>query len=86
MHSSIAFGDGNFLYCSDSFEGTQVQVGNNTTVHLQVDNEADVYRIVNALSAGGTITMAASKTFWNSVYGSLVDRYGVCWGIEFSLD
>lgn len=85
MHASISFGGGNFLYFSDAWEETPVVVGTNCTVHLQVDSEAQAYDFVQKLSGGGTITMPAGKTFWGSVYGSLVDKYGVSWGIEFEL-
>ncbi len=85
MHASISFGGGNFVYFSDAWEDTPVAVGTNCTVHLQVDSEAQAYDFVQKLSGGGKVTMPAEKTFWGSVYGSLVDKYGVSWGIEFEL-
>ena len=29
--------------------------------------------------------MPSDKTFWNSAHGSLVDKFGLSWGIEFEL-
>lgn len=85
MHSSLAFDDGNCLYFGDSWEESPVTLGTNCTIHLQVNTEEDVYRIVEKLSEGGEITMPADKTFWNSVYGSFMDRFGICWGVEFEI-
>jgi len=83
MHCSLTFEDGNVLYFGDTWEDSPVQIGNNCTIHLTVENEKDVYDIVERLSEDGEITMPADKTFWNSVYGSLIDTYGISWGIEF---
>ncbi len=85
MHGSLGFGEGNFLYFSDGWEESPLVMGTNNTVHLQVDSESNVYRIVSQLSEGGVVTMPAAKTFWNSVYGSFIDKFGIPWGIEFEL-
>lgn len=85
MHSAIVFEDGNAIYFSDAWEEAPVQIGNNSTIHLVVDNEKDVYDFIEKLAVGGEITMPADRTFWNSVYGSCVDQFGVCWGIEFEI-
>jgi PhnB protein len=85
MHTTLTFDDGNVLYFSDSWEQSPVQFGNFSTLHLVVDNEKQVYDFVEKLAVGGEITMPADKTFWNSVYGSLVDKYGISWGIEFEI-
>ena len=85
MHSALTFEDGNALYFSDTWEQSPVTFGKLSTVHLVVDHEKDVYDFVEKLAEGGEITMPADKTFWNSVYGSLVDKYGISWGIEFEI-
>lgn len=85
MHASIGFADGACIYFCDTFEGSAVDKGDYATVHLVVDAEAKVYDIVKKLSAGGRMTMPPEKTFWGSVYGSLVDKFGVPWGVEFEL-
>lgn len=85
MHASLTFEDGNVLYFSDAWEAYAVRIGNNITIHLVAENEQKVYEFVEKLSVGGEITMPAEKTFWGSVYGSLVDKFGVCWGIEFEI-
>lgn len=85
MHGSIKLAGGNYLYFSDSWEASPVDIGSNVTVHLEVDSEKDAYAFVEKLSEHGKILMPAAKVFWGSVYGSFVDKYGVCWGIEYQL-
>ncbi|MDW7661773.1 MAG: VOC family protein [Bacillota bacterium] len=85
MHAALTFDDGNVIYFGDSWETDPVRIGSNSTIHLVVENEKDVYEFVEKLSVDGEITMPADKTFWNSVYGSLVDKYGISWGIEFEI-
>ena len=45
----------------------------------------EVYPYVEKPSDGGKVAMPTDKTFWNSAYGSLVDKFGISWGIEFEL-
>ena len=85
MHSALTFDDGNVIYFGDSWDQSPVTFGNFSTLHLVVENEKQVYDFVEKLAEGGEITMPADNTFWNSVYGSLVDKYGVSWGIEFEI-
>ncbi len=85
MHSTLTFDDGNVLYFSDAWEQSPIKFGNSSTIHLVVENDKQVYDFVEKLAEGGEITMPADNTFWNSVYGSLVDKYGISWGIEFEI-
>jgi len=85
MHSALTFDDGHVIYFGDSWDQSPVTFGNFSTLHLVVENEKQVYDFVEKLAEGGEITMPADNTFWNSVYGSLVDKYGVSWGIEFEI-
>jgi len=85
MHASLDLGGGAVIFFGDTWEDQPVNVGSNATIHINVEAEADVARIVDDLSAGGSVTMPAERTFWGSNYGSLVDKYGVHWGVEFEL-
>ena len=86
MHSSLTFHDGTSLFFGDSWETSPVKPGNNCTIHLVVDSEKEVYDIFNKLSEDGEVIMPAEKTFWNSVYGNLTDKFGIQWGIEFAIE
>lgn len=86
MHSSLLFDDGNVIYFGDTWEGSTVTIGTNATIHLNVDSESEVRRIVEKISVGGKVTMPAEKTFWNSFYGNVIDTFGVQWGVEYVIE
>ncbi|MBX5480838.1 MAG: VOC family protein [Myxococcaceae bacterium] len=56
----------------------------NMEVTIGVDDPADVSRIFDGLSAGGTALMPPHDTFYGGKLGVLVDRYGVRWMINCS--
>jgi PhnB protein len=85
MHCNLVFPDGTTLFFSDTWEDAPVEIGTNAILQLNVDSEEEVHRITQELSAGGTVTMPADRTFWGSVYGSFFDRFGVQWCIEYEL-
>ena len=85
MHSALMFDDGNVIYFGDTWEDAPVRTGNYATIHLVVENEQQVYDFVEKLADGGEITMPVEKTFWNSVYGNLIDKYGISWSVEFEI-
>ncbi len=85
MHAEVSFDKGHRIYVSDAFEGNTVTVGDNASVHVDVDSEEDVRRYFDALSSGGRVTMPVETQFWGAVYGSLVDKYGVGWGFHYQL-
>ena len=85
MHAELALGDGQLIYLSDAFEGNATTVGDNVSVHVDVDSEQDVRKYFDALAAGGRVTMPVEKQFWGAVYGSLVDKFGIGWGLHYQL-
>lgn len=86
MHCSLTFKDGNVIYFGDSWENNQVVIGTNATVHLVVDSESEVRGIVEKLSVGGQVIMPADKSFWGSIYGNIIDKFGVQWGVEYAVE
>jgi PhnB protein len=54
-------------------------------VTAQADSVAEAERIFAGLSEGAKrIEMPLQQTFWATRYGSLVDRFGVPWMVNFS--
>ena len=39
-------------------------------------------RVFTALVEGGKVTMALTKTFWTSSFGTLTDKFGVPWMVN----
>lgn len=49
------------------------------SLSINVESEAEVDRIVNALAAEGTVQMAPTKTFFAPRFGSVIDKFGLTW-------
>ena len=59
--------------------------GNNFTISVNTDNTDDATRIFNSLAEGGKITMPLAKTFWESYFGMLTDKFGINWMVNCEL-
>lgn len=78
IHAEVKAGDIQF-YASDGMPGFVADGGNMVTLSINMDDLAEEERIFNALSAGGTVTLALNDTFWGARFGMLVDKFGVPW-------
>jgi PhnB protein len=82
MHVSLPISDEFVLMGSDTPE-QPVQVGNNISLSINAHSEADADNLFNGLSAGGTVIMAMSKTFWGAYFGMFTDKFGINWMINY---
>lgn len=85
MHSSLTISENLEIYLSDSWTDTETPVNNSVFLHVEFDSEDDLRNAFDALSAGGTVNMPVDKTFWGAVYGDLIDKFGIGWGLHFQL-
>jgi PhnB protein len=65
--------------------GFTVHPGDNVHLSLEPDTLADTERLFQALSEGGQVNLAFQKMFWGAWYGSLTDRFGIHWMVNFPL-
>ncbi len=85
MHASLPMGNGQYLMASDCLpsQGHVLRQGNNNYISLTPDSREEADRLFNGLSAGGTVEMHMADMFWGDYFGSFVDKFGVCWMINF---
>lgn len=85
MHVSLPIGNGQYLMASDCLpsQGHILRQGNNNYISVTPDSRAEADRLFNGLSAGGTVEMPMEDMFWGDYFGSFVDKFGVCWMINF---
>jgi PhnB protein len=88
MHISLPLGPRNMLMGTDATEsmGFKLITGNNISILLDVENEAEGDRLFRALSENGTVAMAMQKTFWGAYYGMCTDKYGIQWMINYTYE
>ena len=85
MHMSLPIGEGTVLFGSDTSEifGRPVVQGNNFTISVNTGSEEEADRFFKGLSEGGSVIMPMGKTFWNSYFGMLTDKFGINWMVSF---
>jgi PhnB protein len=86
MHIALPIGEDNILMASDVLEslGQQLVQGNNVYVSVHPDSREEADRIFNALSEGAEIEMPIADQVWGDYYGSLKDKFGVRWMLNYS--
>lgn len=85
LHARLEFDEMIALYASDTFPGNNTQK-NSGDVSLSVVLNNDLEKtkqIFNELSQGGKVAFPFGKQFWGDWHGSLTDRYGFNWNINF---
>jgi PhnB protein len=82
MHSTLETPLGFTLMASDMPPGMEFQAGNNISISLSGDDEADLRDYWEKLSGDGQVTMPFEEQMWGDVFGMCVDRFGVPWMVD----
>jgi PhnB protein len=87
MHIALPLGEDNMLMATDAVEsmGQQVVQGNNVYISIHPDSREDADRIFNGLSQGADIEMPMADQAWGDYYGSLKDKFGVQWMVNYGV-
>ncbi|MCA9858444.1 MAG: VOC family protein [Thermomicrobiales bacterium] len=64
--------------------GQKLEAGNNVSITILSDSRDDADRLFTALSEGGTVEMPMADQFWGDYYGSLVDKFGIRWMVDYT--
>lgn len=63
--------------------GHSLMMGNNFYITLEPDSADEAEKLFKKLSAGGQVEMPLQETGWAEKYGSLTDRFGVQWMVNY---
>lgn len=85
MHIALPIGNNVILMATDSLEsmGHTRTTGNSFSLAISPDSEEQATTLFNALAEGGTVTMPLEKAFWGAYFGTLTDKYGVQWMVNY---
>lgn len=83
-HIALYLGDST-LMGTDVLEsmGHSLRMGNNFYIALEPDSAEEAEKLFNTLSAGGKVEMALQEVEWAEKYGSLTDKFGVQWMVNY---
>ena len=86
MHVALVLTDGQMLMGSDMLPGMGPKrvEGNNFSISVHPESKQEADRLFNALAQGGTITMPIADQFWGDYFGSLLDRFGINWMVNYT--
>jgi len=84
MHISLPVG-ANILMATDALPsmGFNVTTGNNSYIAITPDSRDEATRIFRALAEGGNVEMDIQDMFWGDYYGSLADKFGIRWMVNY---
>ena len=76
MHTTFRIGETTLMASDGCEEGLSF---GGFSLSLAMPTEAEARRAFAALSCGGQVKMALTKTFWSPCFGMLTDRFGLGW-------
>jgi PhnB protein len=62
-----------------NFTGEPFTVGNNFSLSIHPESEAEARRLFNGLSVGGNVILPLDKVFWGAWFGMFTDKFGIKW-------
>ncbi len=83
MHIALPLDNGTVLMASDNCNDASFKEGNNFYISIHTDNVEEGEKLYDALAAGGKAEHPFIKEFWGDYFGSLTDKFGVNWMINY---
>lgn len=74
---------GTFVMMASDAPGEKIQTGENVHLSLNCASMNEIETFFKALSEGGKVEHALHDTFWGARFGTLTDRYGFHWMLNF---
>ena len=81
MHSEFKAGPIHFMAC-DVYGGDSLLKGNPVSFNINFADPQEQRRVFDVLAAHGIVKVPLEKTFWQSIFGMVTDRYGVQWMVN----
>lgn len=86
MHIGLPIGKDSVLMATDTLEslGQKLVQGNNVYISIHPDSKEEADMIFESLSPGGTVEMPIADQPWGDYYGSIKDKFGVQWMVNYT--
>lgn len=84
MHGMLITETGLTLMGADTPKGMSYTPGDNFSVSLSGDEEGELRRYWEGLSADGNVAMPLERASWGDVFGKCTDKFGVNWLVNIA--
>ncbi len=84
MHSMLETPNGLVLMVADTPNSMELSSGNNYSVSLSGDDDAELHGYWEKLSGSGTVMMPLNKAPWGDSFGMCSDQFGVTWLVNIA--
>ncbi len=84
MHSMLVSENGLVLMAADTPNSMEYTTGNNHSVSLSGEDDAELRGYWEKLSASGSVTVPLEKAPWGDSFGMCVDGFGVPWLVNIN--
>lgn len=84
LHASLAKKN-MIILATDMVGENGLQKGNSFSIMLNCESESEIRNIYKKLSRGGKQTHPVKRTFFGSLIGDLIDKYGNTWILHYKL-
>ncbi len=86
MHVALPILGGHLLMGTDAPEsmGFKLNKGNNVYISLHPDSRKEADTLFAKLSEAGEVEMPMQDMFWGDYYGSLTDKFGIKWMVNYT--
>ncbi|NGP06910.1 VOC family protein [Rhodococcus sp. 14C212] len=86
MHSMLASPNGLVLMAADTPNQMSHNPGDNISISLSGDDEAELRGYWDKLSDGGTVAMPLERAPWGDQFGMCTDKFGIQWMVNIAGD
>ncbi len=87
MHVALAIPGGSIIMGSDFPDSFgQFKKGNDFSIAIAAESEAEAKKLFGALSEGGAVDMPLDKAPWGALFGMCKDKYGIAWGVNYQYE
>jgi PhnB protein len=84
MHGMLETTSGFTLMGADTPPDMEYTPGNNFSISLSGDDDAELRGYWEKLSADGTVSVPLERQMWGDVFGMCTDRFGIPWMVNIS--
>ncbi len=85
MFASFELSSGSRLLLADRHDNQELQQGNDMGISLDMSSEEEMRRLFEYFAQDGWVLIPIKHTFWNALYGAVVDKFEKKWYLNCQL-